>query len=61
MELENLNVPIDRLTGKPLDNCIVIFSDGKVQKLQLPEFARVEIKTANGKVNLIENTQQFKL
>lgn len=60
MEIERLNIATDQITGKPLDNCLLMVSNGTVKKLQLPDYAELKIKVVDGKITLIENTQKHK-
>lgn len=60
MEIERLNIATDQITGEPIDNCLIMVSDGTVKKLQLPKYAELKIKVVDGKITLIENTQKHK-
>lgn len=60
MEIERLNIATDQITGEPIDNCLIMISDGTVKKLQLPDYAELKIKVVDGKITLIENTQKHR-
>lgn len=60
MEIERLNIATDQIIDKPLDNCLLLISDGTVKKLQLPDYAELKIKVVDGKITLVENTQKHK-
>lgn len=60
MEIEQLNMATDELTGDPIDNCILFVSDGKVKKLQLSDYMELNVKVNGGKITLLENTQKHK-
>lgn len=60
MEIERLDLATDQITGKPIDNCILFISDGKVKKLQLSDYMELNVKVNGGKITLLENTQKHK-
>ena len=60
MEIERLNIATDQITGKPIDNCVLLVSDGKVKLMQLTDFMELKIKSNDGKITLVENVEKHR-
>jgi hypothetical protein len=59
-EFERLDIGIDEITGKPEKNCLIIVSDGKVKKMNVPDFAQITLRSQDGKIQVVETTTKEK-
>lgn len=59
-EFEKLDMNIDDITGKPEKNCLIFISDGKVKKLEVPDFAQITIRSQNGKIQVADVVKKLK-
>lgn len=59
-EFEKLDMNIDEITGKPEKNCLIIVSDGKVKKLEVPDFAQITIRSQDGKIQIADVVEKLK-
>lgn len=50
----------DQITGEPLNNCVLLVSDGKVRLVQLTDFMELRVKSNDGKITLVENIEKHK-
>lgn len=60
MEIERLNIATDQITGEPIDNCVLLVSDGKVKLVQLTDYMELKIKSNDGKITLVENVEKHR-
>lgn len=60
MEIERLNISTDEITGEPIDNCVLLVSDGKVKLVQLTDYMELKIKSNDGKITLVENIEKHR-
>lgn len=60
MEIERLNISTDEITGEPIDNCIILISDGTVKKLQMSPFMELNVKSVDGKITLVEQVEKHR-
>lgn len=58
--IKSLNMKTDQITGEPLNNCVLLVSDGKVRLVQLTDFMELRVKSNDGKITLVENIEKHK-
>lgn len=60
MEIERLNITTDQITGEPIDNCVILVSNGTVKKLQMSPFMELNVKSVGGKITIVEQVEKHR-